>query len=261
VTGKVAQVYVSGLPPGADEAALSAALAGVAVSSTEIVIDLETGEPRGYAVIRLSEEALEGTLRLLNGKQLPGGTLMMASPMPVTLPGEMAVRDWLHRNASRVFRNVGLKPGDRVLDYGCGPGIFAVAGAEVVGAGGKVYALDTRNRALEQVKERAAKAGVTNVVTLLQDPASFTVDLPGRSLDAVVIYDVLHDIADKPALLTEVARLLKPGGFLSVFPMHWGNGPCLKLVEEHGLFRLRDQFVPPNSKSPSHILNLVKSSR
>ncbi len=45
---------------------------------------------------------------------------------------------------------------------------------------------------------------------------------------------------------------------MSVFPMHWGKAPLLNLMEELGLFRLRDSFIPPNSKSPSHILNFTR---
>jgi ubiquinone/menaquinone biosynthesis C-methylase UbiE len=69
----------------------------------------------------------------------------------------------------------------------------------------------------------------------------------------------MHDIRDKPGLLREAHRVLKSAGFLSVFPMHWGDAPMLQLIHETGLFRLRRTYRPPNATSPSSVLSFVKN--
>jgi SAM-dependent methyltransferase len=254
----MAQLYVSGISREFDEPALEKIVVAIApVDSVEIVRDLESGEPRGYGVVRVGEEVAAEITRRLDGVEVAGSTIRF-SRMPVTLPGEMSVRDWLHRNAGRLLKYIGVKTGYRVLDYGCGPGIFTVACAGIVGEMGKVHALDVRPHALEQVRQRATGAGFNNIDTVLQAPDVPSINLPGNSLDTMLIFDVIQDIKDKPGLLKEADRLLKNDGFLSVFPMHMGNEIMMSLVKTSGLFRLRDVFDPPNSKSPSSILNFVK---
>jgi SAM-dependent methyltransferase len=195
----------------------------------------------------------------LGGTVLAGNTIAL-SRMPVTMPGEMGVRDWLHRHAGESLRRVGVKHGHRVLDYGCGPGIFTVPCAQIVGEAGKVYALDVRPRALEQVKRRAADAGLKNIETLLQKPGNLSTGLPAGKIDVVLIFDMMKDVEDRPALLEEAGRVLRAGSFLSIFPMHMGNRPVLELVKASGLFSLRDIFDPPNSRSASSILNFIKNA-
>jgi len=255
----MAQLYVSGLSREVDERALENLVAVTPAGSVEIIRDLESGEPRGYGVVRVGDEAASEIIRRLDGAEVAGSTIRV-SPMPLTLPGEMAARDWMHRNAGRLLKYVGVKTGHRVLDYGCGPGIFTMACAGIVGETGKVHALDVRPRALEQVRQKATGTGFSNIDTILQAPDSLSISLPGNSLDAMLVFDVMQDIKDKPGLLKEADRLLKNDGFLSVFPMHMGNEILMSLVKTSGLFRLRDVFDPPNSKSPSSILNFVKGN-
>ncbi|MDP2919169.1 MAG: methyltransferase domain-containing protein [Dehalococcoidia bacterium] len=252
------QLYISGLARSIDDATLLKFIRGaVTVDSIEIIHDLQSGEPRGYAIARVADGVAEDAIRKLDGTPLEGNTIRV-SRMPVTLPGEMAVRDWLHTHTTDVLKTIGVKAGQRVLDYGCGPGIFTVACARVVGESGKVYALDVRVRALERVRERVAESGLHNVETILQNPDSVAINLPAGSLDAVLIFDVMHDIKDKQRLLKEAYRVLKPNGFLSVFPMHWGDVPMMQLIHETGLFRLRRTYRPPNATSPSSVLSFVK---
>lgn len=145
-----------------------------------------------------------------------------------------------------------------MLDYGCGPGVFTIPAARIVGDTGKVYALDVRARALQYIREQASKVGLKNIETVLMKEQSIATGLSEANLDIVLIFDVIQDIKDKQGLLKEMDRILKPGGWLSLFSMHIGNEPVLKQVKESGLFILRDSFSPPGSQSPSTVLNFVK---
>ena len=138
-----------------------------------------------------------------------------------------------------------------------GPG-FTVPCARIVGERGRVYALDVRPQALEQVRQKAAAAGLRNIMTLLQERDGKSIALEAGAVDAVIVFDVMQDIKDKVDLLSEIARVLKRGGLLSVFPMHIGNSPAVEAVNAGGLFVFREKFDPPNSKAPSSVLNFAK---
>ena len=68
-----------------------------------------------------------------------------------------------------ILKEVGIKPGSSVLDYGCGPGSYTVALAELVGESGKVYAQDIHPLAIRKVKGIASKRQLANVETILSD--------------------------------------------------------------------------------------------
>jgi SAM-dependent methyltransferase len=252
------QLYISGLASDVDEPSLRDFLVAIGVSdSPEIVCDLHTGESRGYAVLRVADGITDEVIGKVEGTHFRG-SIIHVTRMPVTLPGEMAVRDWLQYHAENVLRAIGIEQGDMVLDYGCGPGIFTIPCARIVGGAGKVYALDVRTRALERVRDSATDAGLGNIETVIQSGDDISIHLPDNNLDVVFVFDVMHDIKDKLGLLKEVGRVLKTAGFLSVFPMHWGNELLLRMVSGQGLFKVRDNYIPLNSKSPSTILNFIK---
>lgn len=158
----------------------------------------------------------------------------------------------LERDAEAVLRAVGIRSGQRVLDYGCGSGTFAIPAARIVGEKGKVYALDVSGRALVRVKDRAARKGLANIETILSDETEVASLLGHGSVDVVLLYDVLHLVEDKEPLLGELHEILVADGFLSIYPMHLEDEEVLKLAERNKLFILRDQY--------RRILNLIKTS-
>ncbi len=165
---------------------------------------------------------------------------------------EMSFKVWLGRHAEAALREVGLAPGQRVLDYGCGSGTFTIPAARIVGAKGKVYALDISKRALTEVKDKAAKEGLYNIETFLSDETKVASLLEDDSVDAVILYDVLHSVEGKQLLLRELHRILDDEGFLSVYPMHLEKEEVLKLAGRDNSFILRDQY--------QRILNFIKTN-
>jgi ubiquinone/menaquinone biosynthesis C-methylase UbiE len=135
----------------------------------------------------------------------------------------------------RVVQEAEIRPGFSVLDYGCGPGGHALAAAKIVGATGKVYALDVHPLAIDMVKRKASKRGFTNVETIHSDCAT---ELPGVSLDTVLLYDTFHDLERPSDVLKELHRVLKPGGVLSFSDHHLKEDEILAGVTAGGLFRL-----------------------
>jgi SAM-dependent methyltransferase len=107
-----------------------------------------------------------------------------------------------------------LHPGETVLDLGSGGGIDVLLSARRVGPTGTVYGLDMTEEMLQLARANAARAGATNVQFLrgrIED-----IPLPAESVDVVISNCVVNLSTDKPAVLAEIARVLRPGGRIGI---------------------------------------------
>jgi len=134
-----------------------------------------------------------------------------------------------------ILEEVGIIPGSHVLDYGCGPGSYIVALAELVGESGKIYALDIHPLAIQKVKDIASKKQLANVETILSDCQT---GLPDNSLDVVLLYDIFHHFSDPNRIFKELHRVLKPDGVLSFSDHHLKEDEIVSGVTNSGLFSL-----------------------
>jgi len=134
-----------------------------------------------------------------------------------------------------ILKEVGIKPGFYVLDYGCGPGSYIIPLAKLVGESGKIYALDIHPLAIRKVQHVASKKQLTNVETILSDCQT---GLQDNTLDAVLLYDAFHHLSAPEAVLKELHRVLKPGGILSFSDHHMKEKEIVAEVTNGGLLRL-----------------------
>jgi arsenite methyltransferase len=107
-----------------------------------------------------------------------------------------------------------LRQGEIVLDLGSGGGIDVILSAKRVGPTGTAYGLDMTDEMLALALQNAREAGVTNVHFL--KGVIEEIPLPADSVDVVISNCVINLSVDKPAVLTEMARVLKPGGRIAV---------------------------------------------
>jgi SAM-dependent methyltransferase len=107
-----------------------------------------------------------------------------------------------------------LNEGETVLDLGSGGGIDVILSAKRVGPTGTAYGLDMTDEMLALAQKNAADADVTNVHFL--KGVIEQIPLPANSVDVVISNCVINLSVDKPAVLTEIARVLKPGGRVGV---------------------------------------------
>jgi arsenite methyltransferase len=107
-----------------------------------------------------------------------------------------------------------LHEGETVLDLGSGGGIDVLLSARRVGPSGKAYGVDMTDEMLALARANAAKAGAANVEFVMGTIES--VPLPDASVDVIISNCVINLSTDKPAVLAEAHRLLRPGGRFGV---------------------------------------------
>ena len=129
------------------------------------------------------------------------------------------------------LKDAGIEPGMSVLDFGCGPGRYSLSAAEAVGSQGVVYAVDVHPLAIKLVKKKAKKARLENLRAVRSDCAS---GLAAESVDIVLLYDALHDVEDKRAVLQELHRVLRLRGTLSYRDHTLRGEPLLSTMRSSG---------------------------
>jgi arsenite methyltransferase len=111
-----------------------------------------------------------------------------------------------------------LRPGEVVVDLGCGGGLDVFLAAAKVGPTGKAIGIDMTTEMLELARQNAAKGRNGKPITNVEFHQA-TIDklpLPDASVDCVISNCVINLAPDKPAVFREIARMLKPGGRLAV---------------------------------------------
>lgn len=136
---------------------------------------------------------------------------------------------------AELLKEVGIKSGFRVLDYGCGAGSYVPDLSRMVGPAGKVYALDIHPLAIQAVQRLASKRVLANVETILSDCRT---GLPDGSADVALLYDVYHGLPSPEAVLSELHRVLKPDGMLSFNDHHLKHDELMASIGASHLFRL-----------------------
>jgi arsenite methyltransferase len=107
-----------------------------------------------------------------------------------------------------------LREGETVLDLGSGGGIDVILSAKRVGPTGLAYGLDMTDEMLALAQANAREAGIGNAIFL--KGVIENVPLPASSVDVVISNCVINLSVDKPAVLAEIGRVLRPGGRVGV---------------------------------------------
>ncbi len=111
-----------------------------------------------------------------------------------------------------------LKPGSRVLDFGCGPGFFTREFAKKVGEDGLVFAVDLQEEMLTILRGKLEPEGLMPRIRTHRCEAD-SINLPGDlngTIDVAFTIFVVHEVPDPAKLFREIAALLKPGGTLFI---------------------------------------------
>ena len=119
-----------------------------------------------------------------------------------------------------MLKQIGIRSGQTVLDFGCGYGAYTIPVAEIVGEHGKVYALDKDKEALDALMQRGESAGLKNI-DRMETSGELEIGLTDESVNVVLLFDVFHSFYfpqadDRRRLLAEIHRIMKPSAFLAI---------------------------------------------
>jgi predicted methyltransferase len=113
-----------------------------------------------------------------------------------------------------IVRALGIGDGSSVADIGAGGGFFTFRLARIVGAGGRVYAVDVAQDDLRRLRTRTSDEGLPQVEVVAgerDDPR-----LADGSIDAALIVNAYHEMRQHQAMLAGIRRALKPAGRLVI---------------------------------------------
>lgn len=185
------------------------------------------------------------------------------------------------RGALRQFRRrtaalAGIRPGDQVLDVGCGTGTLALEVQRRVGRAGRVVGIDPSS---EQIARARAKAAWRNVPISFQIGVIEQLAFPDQTFDVVLSTLMMHHLpADlRRQGLAEIARVLKPGGRLVIADFQrkqarqgravrfhaGGSDPqtLATLVGEAGFSQVETAEMPPPRFSAFPVVGFVRAAK
>jgi len=140
------------------------------------------------------------------------------------------------RKPERLLGIAGVAPGKTLVEVGCGPGFFTLPAARMVGDKGLVYALDVNPYAVDRVRKKIEREGLTNVRASLTNAAE--TGLPDNSVDVVFIFGIRYVAGGLDGVLQEAARILKPGGRLSLEKSSGSDSQLTAAAARAGFFIL-----------------------
>lgn len=131
----------------------------------------------------------------------------------------------------KILEGTEIRPGQKVLEVGCGTGYFTLPAARYIGDSGSLIAMDTLPISVETVSDKVKSANLKNVHVVKGD--AINTQIEPRSLDAIIIFGVIPaPMIPMDKLLIEMHRILRPGGIMSVWPPSWVHRSIL----QSGLF-------------------------
>ncbi len=135
-----------------------------------------------------------------------------------------------------ILKDIRVNPGDIVLDFGCGPGSYSTAIAELLDGTGKVIALDIHPLAIKKTYHTARRKKLLNIQTIQSDCDT---GLPSNSVDIILLYYIFNDLENSEKVLEELHRVLKPDGILSF--SEYNIKKISNKFEQKNLFKLHKE--------------------
>jgi len=115
------------------------------------------------------------------------------------------------REIAQMLHSVNARPGERILDFGCGTGVLTTHLQRAVGAHGTVYAFDNSHGPIAALKSHLSQRNVVSAVLAVE-----RLPLPDNSVDAIASLANFHHVKDKAGVFQEFSRVLKKDGRLII---------------------------------------------
>jgi len=162
---------------------------------------------------------------------------------------QVAATEAVQRVAAQAMQVLALQSGHRVLEVGCGNGVFLPRLADAVGPAGAVVGVDHAEAFVAQARQRMVDVGLADTVRL-QVADAYALPFEDGSFDAAHCERVLMHLDDPIAALREMARVVCPGGKVVAVEPDWGgvridhpDPAALALVYDRMKRRSRDSSI------------------
>lgn len=106
-----------------------------------------------------------------------------------------------------------LKNGMNLIDLGCGTGYYTIPASHIV-KNGLIYAIDIQTETLETLNKKLEKLSIKNIHVIRSE--LHNLPIKGESLDIALLINALHELHDRQSILSEICRILKDNGKISV---------------------------------------------
>ena len=120
----------------------------------------------------------------------------------------------------------------KLLDFGCGPGTITIDLGELLRPDGTVVGIDLSEDVIAQARTHAEKSSATNVT--FEARSVYETGFADAEFDVAYAHQVLQHLADPVAALTEIKRVVKPGGICAAREVDWGTAaiyPAMPALE------------------------------
>ncbi len=151
----------------------------------------------------------------------------------------MKIMEWLHPHAENRARTFGIQEGMTVVDYGCGPGRYTMAFAELVGKQGKLLAVDLSKLALEAIEKKVKANGLDNVQFYLAEGYDSHID--SSTSDMVIALDMFFMIQNPKQFLEELSRISKPDAILIIDDGHQSREKTKRKITDAGVWKIIEE--------------------
>ena len=148
------------------------------------------------------------------------------------------IRDMFIQN-DKLLYEFGIRQGQSIVDWGCGPGSYIRKASELVGTGGKVYAIDIHELAIEYVNKRISKENIQNVTALVASKERCP--LNDNSIDLIYALDMFHMVANPIIFLKELNRISKPDGILFIDNGHQKRDKAKTKINSSGTWKITEE--------------------
>ncbi|MBN2040455.1 MAG: class I SAM-dependent methyltransferase [Spirochaetes bacterium] len=140
---------------------------------------------------------------------------------------------------SKKLKKFGIKPGDSVIDYGCGPGNYIRGASLLAGNKGKVFAADIHELAIKSVNKIIKKHNLNNVKTVLVKDNKC--DIKDNTADVIYALDMFHMVKNPDTFLKELYRMMKKDGKLIIEDGHQPREHSKHKILSSGLWKISEE--------------------
>lgn len=126
---------------------------------------------------------------------------------------------WLKKDGAEMLKELGVTPGNSVIDFGCGDGRYTTPLSQIVGKNGSIFAVERNEEPLAELQKRVTQfSDPKNVTHLNIENLDRTDSISPESIDAIFAFDVLQYIKDWESLFTYFFSVIKSKGIIVLYP-------------------------------------------